>query len=47
MTPEEGMPPLCPVQVLATDERFDESALRWADLAVLKPAMPLESAAME
>jgi aminopeptidase len=35
------------VQVLATDERFDASALRWANVAVLKSAMPLEAAAME
>jgi aminopeptidase len=35
------------VQVLASDERFDASALRWADVAVLQSPMPLESAAME
>jgi len=35
------------VQVLATDERFDASALRWADEAVLTSPMPLEAAAME
>jgi aminopeptidase len=35
------------VQVLATDERFDASALRWADVSVLQAAMPLEAAAME
>ncbi|NLP85095.1 aminopeptidase [Microbacterium sp. CFH 90308] len=34
-------------QVMATDERFDESALRWADAAVLEQAPPLEVAAME
>jgi aminopeptidase len=34
------------VQVLAPDERFDASALRWADLGVLQSPMPLESAAM-
>jgi len=35
------------VQVLATDERFDASALRWADEALLRTPMPLEAAAME
>jgi aminopeptidase len=35
------------VQVLATDERFDASALRWADESVLRAPMPLEAAAME
>lgn len=35
------------VQVLATDDRFDASALRWADEAVLRAPMPLEAAAME
>lgn len=34
-------------QVLATDERFDESALRWAPADVLEQAPPLEVAAME
>jgi aminopeptidase len=33
-------------QVLATDERFDQSALRWADIAHLEQAPPLEVAAM-
>ncbi|MCR2793520.1 aminopeptidase [Microbacterium sp. zg.Y625] len=33
-------------QVVATDERFDESALRWADATVLEQAPPLEAAAM-
>lgn len=35
------------VQVVATDERFDASALRWADVSVLEAPMPLEAAAME
>jgi len=35
------------VQVLATDERFDASALRWAPTEVLSEAPPLEAAAME
>ena len=35
------------VQVLATDERFDASALRWADESVLQAPMPLEAAAIE
>jgi aminopeptidase len=35
------------VQVLAPDERFDASALRWADVSVLQSPMPLEAAAME
>lgn len=35
------------VQVVATDERFDSSALRWAPLDVLSAAPPLEAAAME
>jgi len=34
-------------QVVSTDERFDESALRWADSSVLEQAPPLEVAAME
>jgi aminopeptidase len=34
-------------QVLATDERFDESLLRWATTEVLHQAPPLEVAAME
>lgn len=34
-------------QVLATDERFDESALRWGAPAVLAEPPPLEAAAME
>lgn len=34
-------------QVLATDERFDESALRWADPSLLEAPPPLEVAAME
>lgn len=34
-------------QVLATDERFDAGALRWADPEVLAQAPPLEVAAME
>ncbi|MCR2824261.1 aminopeptidase [Microbacterium sp. zg.Y909] len=34
-------------QVLATDERFDESALRWADTTLLEQAPPLEVAAMQ
>ncbi|MFV0452246.1 MAG: aminopeptidase, partial [Propioniciclava sp.] len=33
-------------QVLATDERFDEAALRWADDAILAEAPPLEAEAM-
>jgi aminopeptidase len=33
-------------QVLATDERFDDAALRWADASVLEAAPPLEAAAM-
>lgn len=33
-------------QVIATDERFDESALRWADPQLLQQAPPLEAAAM-
>lgn len=35
------------VQVVSTDEAFDASALRWADLDVLCAAPPLEVAAME
>lgn len=35
------------VQVVATDERFDASALRWASLDTLSAAPPLEAAAME
>ena len=34
-------------QVVATDERFDTSALRWAPDAALTAAPPLEAAAME
>ncbi|WP_345752164.1 aminopeptidase [Microbacterium rhizophilus] len=34
-------------QVLSTDERFDESALRWASAAQLEQAPPLELAAMQ
>ncbi|MER7797935.1 aminopeptidase [Microbacterium sp. NPDC096154] len=34
-------------QVIATDERFDQSALRWAELSVLQQAPPIEAAAME
>jgi aminopeptidase len=34
-------------QVIATDERFDESALRWAPTNLLEQAPPLEVAAME
>jgi aminopeptidase len=34
-------------QVVATDERFDESALRWASPDLLQQAPPLEVAAME
>ncbi|GEN79806.1 aminopeptidase [Actinotalea fermentans] len=34
-------------QVVATDERFDTSALRWAPEAALSAAPPLEAAAME
>jgi len=34
-------------QVVATDERFDVSALRWAPDRVLSEAPPLEAAAME
>lgn len=44
---EEGWRRGAVVQVLAPDERFDASALRWADVAVLQSPMPLESAAME
>ena len=44
---EEGWRRGAVVQVLATDERFDASALRWADEAVLRAPMPLEAAAME
>ncbi len=33
-------------QVVATDERFDDGALRFADAAVLEEAPPLEAAAM-
>ena len=44
---EEGWRRGAVVQVLATDERFDASALRWADEAVLRAPMPLEIAAME
>lgn len=35
------------VQVVATDERFDASAMRWADPQVLSAPLPLEAAAME
>lgn len=35
------------VQVVATDERFDASALRWAPPDVLSAPPPLEAAAME
>lgn len=35
------------VQVVSTDERFDASALRWAEASVLEAPMPLEAAAME
>lgn len=35
------------VQVVATDERFDAGALRWADPQVLSAPLPLEAAAME
>ena len=34
------------VQVLATDERFDAGALRWAAESVLRSPMPLEAMAM-
>lgn len=34
-------------QVLATDERFDDAALRWADATTLRTPPPLEIAAME
>jgi aminopeptidase len=34
-------------QVVSTDERFDESALRWAPVELLQQAPPLEAAAME
>lgn len=34
-------------QVLATDERFDVSALRWASPEILEQVPPLEAAAME
>jgi len=44
---DEGWQRGAVVQVLAPDERFDASALRWADVAVLQSPMPLESAAME
>jgi aminopeptidase len=44
---EEGWRRGAVVQVLATDERFDASALRWADVSVLQSPMPLEAAAME
>lgn len=44
---EEGWRRGAVVQVLATDERFDASALRWADVSVLEAPMPLEAAAME
>lgn len=44
---EEGWRRGAVVQVVATDERFDASALRHADLAVLQQPMPLEAAAME
>ena len=35
------------IQVVATDERFDAGALRWADVGVLEAPMPLEALAME
>ncbi|MHB1289940.1 aminopeptidase [Georgenia sp.] len=44
---EEGWRRGAVVQVLSTDERFDSSALQWADLNVLSAAPPLEAAAME
>lgn len=44
---EEGWRRGAVVQVLATDERFDASALRWADVSVLQAPMPLEAAAMQ
>lgn len=34
------------VQVVATDERFDASAMRWAPASVLSQAAPIEAAAM-
>ena len=34
------------VQVLATDERFDAAAVRWAEESVLRSPMPLEAMAM-
>jgi len=34
-------------QTVATDERFDMSALRWAELSALEEAPPLEVAAMQ
>ncbi|MDO8108354.1 aminopeptidase [Isoptericola sp. b441] len=44
---EEGWRRGAVVQVLATDERFDASALRHAPTEVLEQAMPLEAAAMQ
>ena len=44
---EEGWRRGAVVQVIATDERFDASALRYADVEVLQQPMPLEAAAME
>jgi len=44
---EEGWRRGAVVQVLATDERFDASALRHADAGTLQQPMPLEAAAMQ
>lgn len=44
---DEGWRRRAVVQVVATDERFDASALRWAEESVLEAPMPLEAAAME
>lgn len=44
---EEGWRRGAVVQVMATDEKFDASALRWADPRVLSAPLPLEAAAME
>jgi aminopeptidase len=44
---EEGWRRGAAVQVVATDERFDASALRWAPIDALREAPALEAAAME
>jgi aminopeptidase len=44
---EEGWRRGAVVQVIATDERFDASALKWAQSDTLAEAPPLEAAAME